>query len=283
MTQKTASSRKPVPLVIFPTELLSIPTTNTTIVEPGPEPIDKPPLLTGITHDSVYSFYGLFDDEAGTAAPHSLAMSAAVSIASTSDGNPDRLAGVLHRFLENAQRDCMTEAAPPDQRQIIQACWLVVRMFKPSEEYEVPRWHRDGRMFPCSCSTVKTQEEGEDKRLPHSKYAVTLLGPPTRVLKPHEAVDAALDRVRENRGLGYDESRERAELAEASRGCEEYEVRRGQVIRFSWGQGDSPVHSEPDFGGEDRVFVSVLFGSEEEIREMCRWRQETFGEVKVRG
>lgn len=276
---------KPAPLVVFPSELLSLPiTTNVT----SAEPTLALALLTRVNRHRVYSFYGPFDGEAGIT-PDLLPASAAACIASNSDGDPDRLAGVLRYFLNSARRDCIAEAAPPDQPQINQACWLVVRMFKPSKEYEVPRWHRDGRMFPCSCSgsPSATGEEPSSpgkpkpKQLPHSKYAVTLLGPSTRVLKPSETVDAALNRVKENRGLEYNEPKERAELAEALRECEEYEVRRGQMIRFSWGQDDSPLHSEPDFNGEDRVFVSVLFGSEEEIREMCRWRRQPFGEATV--
>lgn len=80
---------------------------------------------------------------------------------------------------------------------------------------------------------------------------------------------------------GLDEESPRVELIEALKGCEEYTVQYGQVIRFSWGQDDSPVHSETDFSGEDRVFVRVLFGSEEEIRDMCRLRRAPFAVAEV--
>ncbi|KAK8074799.1 hypothetical protein PG997_009462 [Apiospora hydei] len=260
MTVATATTR-PDPLVIFPSELLSTPTA----AKPTPE------LLTRIAQEKTYSFYGLFDATA-------LSTSAAACIASNSDGDAAHLTAVLRRFLKHAQQDCIAEAA----------CWLVARMFKPSEEYVVPRWHRDGRMFTCSCSGPVEAEEGgassgrAEQPLPHSKYAVTLLGPATRVLAPGQpAVDATLADVKSR--MGPDELRGRAELAEALGGCEECEVERGQVIRFSWGQDDSHVHSEPDFAGEDRVLVNVLFGSETEIRDMCRRRREMFGVVGVRG
>ncbi|KAK7962294.1 uncharacterized protein PG986_003119 [Apiospora aurea] len=270
MTTTTATTTRPDPLVIFPSELLSTPTA----AKPTSE------LLTRIAQEKVYSFYGPF--EAAT-----LSTSVAACITSNSDGSAARLTAVLRRFLDHAQQDCLAGAASPDKPLTTQACWLVARMFEPSEEYVVPRWHRDGRMFTCSCSgSVETEEGGEssgraEQPLPHSKYAVTLLGPATRVLAPGQpAVDAALADVKSRMGL--DEPQGRAELAEALGGCEECEVERGQVIRFSWGQDDSPVHSEPDFAGEDRVFVSVLFGSETEIRDMCRRRRETFGVVGVR-
>ncbi|KAK8072462.1 hypothetical protein PG996_005810 [Apiospora saccharicola] len=233
------------------------------------EPTPPAALLTRIAQEKVYSFYGLFNAT-------SLSTSAAACIASNSDGDPDRLAAVLRCFLEHSQQDCIAEAILPDKPQVAQACWLTVRMFKPSSEYEVPRWHRDGRMFACSCSfsgslleaVMLSDQEGQQRKSPHSKYAVTLLGPATRILVPSAVVDDPLADVKDRQGLD-DESSVRAELAEALKGCEEYTLQRGQMIRFSWGQDDSPVHSEPDFAGEDRVFVSVLLGSEAEIRDMC--------------
>lgn len=230
---------RPAPLILFPSELLpSLPNTTSTA---GPK---TPALLTRIAQEKVYSFYG--------------------------------------RFLDHAQQEANAEAALPDKPRVAQACWLAVRMFKPSREYEVPRWHCDGRIFACSCSgSISDNKEVRSgqvvqRQLPHYKFAVTLLGPATRVLVPSAVVDDALAADMQNR-RGLDESISRAELADALKGCEEYTVQRGQVIRFSWGQDDSPVHSEPDFGGEDRVFVSVLFGSEEEIRDMCQLRQTLFG------
>ncbi|KAK7914721.1 hypothetical protein PG985_012424 [Apiospora marii] len=273
---------RPAPLIIFPSELLpSLANTAGTAEQPTtPAAL----LLTRIAQEKTYSFYGPFDAA-------SLSASAAAFIASNSDSDAIPLATILSRFLDHAQQDCIAEAALPDRPQIAQACWLTVRMFKPSREYEVPRWHRDGRMFACSCSYLGSEDEeelqpsiqGARRQQPHSKYAVTLLGPATRVLVPSGVVDEALAADVQNRGGLDDESRSRVELAEATKGCEEYTVQRGQVIRFSWGQDDSPVHSEPDFAGEDRVFVSVLFGGEEEIRGMCRFRRVSFGVVEVRG
>ncbi|KAK8122391.1 hypothetical protein PG984_011061 [Apiospora sp. TS-2023a] len=272
---------RPAPLHIFPLDLLpSLPNTTSTAVEPTPPAA----LLTRIAQEKVYSFYGHFNAT-------SLSTSAAACIASNSDGDADRLAAVLGCFLEHSRQDCIAEARLPDKPQVAQACWLTVRMFKPSSEYEVPRWHRDGRMFACSCScsfsgsvleAVMLSDQVQHRKSPHSKYAVTLLGPATRVLVPSAVVDDALADVKSRQGLD-DDSSVRVELVEALKGCEEYTVQRGQMIRFSWGQDDSPVHSEPDFAGEDRVFVSVLLGSEEEIRDMCQCRQVPFGVVEVRG
>lgn len=74
---------------------------------------------------------------------------------------------------------------------------------------------------------------------------------------------------------------ERAELAAALEGIPLVELRAGQVVRFTWGEDDAPVHSEPDSSAENRLFVSVMFGSEEELRDMCSVRDEVYGEESV--
>lgn len=128
-------------------------------------------------------------------------------------------------------------------------------------------------MFTCACVAPK----------PHAKYAVTLLGPPTRLLCPHEDVDAIMRMVtakHEQKSRGADEENEdeeRTELAAALKERPLVQVGRGQVVKFTWGQEDSPVHSEPDSSAEDRVFVSVMFGSEEELRDMCQFRDQVYG------
>jgi hypothetical protein len=37
-----------------------------------------------------------------------------------------------------------------------------------------------------------------------------------------------------------------------------------QIVRFSWGREDSPIHSEPDLIC-DRIFMTILYGSESEL------------------
>jgi hypothetical protein len=211
-------------------------------------------LLTKVNQEDSYGFFGNFDID-------TLSKSAATFIAERSNGSVDDLTSTLSTFLSLAYNDCRETANPLDASSIANACWLCIRAFHPTSEFVEPRWHRDGRMFDCSC---------ESPQQPHSKYAVALLGPSTRILQPGADVDAAMSEV-DNWHEGQ------AELARRLAGHPEISVQRRQVIRFSWGQEDSPVHSEPDFSNEDRVFVSVLFGSEQEIRNMCEFRGEVFG------
>ncbi len=221
------------------------------------------PLLTKLKDDGVYSYYGKLESNLLT-----LAGAAAASIAVNSDGDLASLIDALAHFLTIAREDCLADAAPSDKPHITRSCWLVVRMTKPTDEYVTPRWHQDGRMFTCSCSTTGTN----GTHIPHSKYAVTLAGPATLALKSCKLIDETLAALQADNVNQYTA---RFDLAEKFAGCEREAVGDGEVIRFSCGEDDSPVHSEPDWAGRDRVFVSVLFGSEKEMRVMCEgWEEE---------
>lgn len=100
----------------------------------------------------------------------------------------------------------------------------------------------------------------------NSKYATTLLGNPTRVL-------AESDLVRKVVTGRHDKKRE--EYSEQLALEPVLDIKKGEIIRFTWGQTDSPVHSEPDENC-DRVFISIIFGSQREIRDMCNYRGSTY-------
>lgn len=112
--------------------------------------------------------------------------------------------------------------------------------------------------------------------MPHSKYAFTILDPLTRVMLPDPTVSAVLGTLSET-GRPWNQNRPNPELAKRLADYPEATVQPGQVIRFSWGQRDSLVHSKPDSTGLHRVFVSLLFGSEDEIRNMCDLGAEEYG------
>ncbi|ORY67107.1 uncharacterized protein BCR38DRAFT_426105 [Pseudomassariella vexata] len=216
----------------------------------------SPNLISQVPKYMSYSFYGSFD-------ANILSTSAASFVESNSNANSESIKPVIHNFLTLSRDYCRSSAKPQDRSQITHSCWLCIRMGPPTDEWKVPRWHRDGRMFECSCSSTP-----EGVRRPHSKYAMVIIGTATRVLAPSSYVDDVLQSVKRS-----NEDRGRSEIAEKIAGCEEVAMERGQIIRFSWGQKDSPVHSEPDSTGEHRVFVSVLYGSEDEIRDMCKLRR----------
>jgi len=107
----------------------------------------------------------------------------------------------------------------------------------------------------------------------HSKYAVILLGKTTHLLAESQLVSDVVKRS--HSGLREDYAKKLVNEPLVSIGLAE-------IFRFTWGQKDSPVHSEPDLKG-DRVFVSALYGTEGEIKTMCTMRQENYGEQNDSG
>jgi hypothetical protein len=61
-------------------------------------------------------------------------------------------------------------------------------------------------------------------------------------------------------------------LVEQLEDAKRVHVKQGDIVRFSWGCENSPVHSERDMVC-DRVFLTVHFGSEKELRGIiCDFR-----------
>ncbi|KAK1985853.1 hypothetical protein LZ30DRAFT_707274 [Colletotrichum cereale] len=225
--------------------------------------------VTSVHRQGTYGFYG-------PASTSRLAGFASDFILKHCAADRDGVFRALSSFLDDAAAHVRQHAGPADRESSTHSAWLCVRITAPTDAWVTPRWHRDGRMFDCACAAPR----------PHAKYAVTLLGPPTRMLWPSEAVDAAVRKVEARRsgldkGGDGDADEERAELAAALEGIPLVELRAGQVVRFTWGADDAPVHSEPDSSAEARLFASVMFGSEAELRDMCSFRDEVYGEESV--
>ncbi|KAH9896371.1 hypothetical protein F4778DRAFT_265175 [Xylariomycetidae sp. FL2044] len=238
-----------------------------------------PNLITEIHKDQSPGFYGPFNAQ-------ELAARAASLIKANSDADEARTAQVMQDFLELAQRDCLaqheSEPGSEEPSAATHSCWLCIRMTRPTDEWVLPRWHTDGLMFPCTCGSGSGSGGGSPSPPPHAKYAFTLLGPSTRILATDPEVTSIMHLRTQDEKTGrsvsaWDFNDPDPRLVERLKGFPEVEVKQGQVIRFTWGRDDSPVHSEPDMSGADRVFVTVLFGTEEELRGMCGWRREGYG------
>jgi hypothetical protein len=203
--------------------------------------------MTTVIDGDVYDYYG------PVPAPHMIT-EAAHFMAQNSDAQMSPLEETLKNFLRRTREDC---TGTPEESA---AAWLTIRMTKPTDEYTlIPRWHQDGVMFPP-----------DRAGLVRSKYAMTILGKPTRIM-------VASPYVFEVVGPDHDSEEMRQEYAERLASQPLENVATGQIFRFSYGQLDSPVHSEPDMNS-DRVFLSVLYGSEAELRRMCDWRHERYRE-----
>jgi hypothetical protein len=141
-------------------------------------------------------------------------------------------------------------------------------------------------MFECD-----TDMEG----VPRSKYALTFLGPPTLLLHQNQHVFETMKQGKKQffwwHGTGknvneeqVDEADERLRvwLAEQFEREEKVKVRGGEVVRFSWGRAESPVHSEPDLYVEGgTVFMTVLFGSEAELKRISVFKDVEWGIVEA--
>lgn len=217
------------------------------------------PSLTQVKGDCTGSYYGPLDVD-------SLAASSAEFITANSNGDKATLLRIVGDFLAFAAQDCTSGSSGGDSTH---SCWLTIRMTLPTNAWTIPRWHTDGVMFTCTCP--------DQERVMHSKYAVSLVGPGTRVMSTSEAVSAIVNGLDDQTGRPWDTNEPNAALALKMHEYKEAEVVVGQIIRFSWGQFDSPVHSEPDSTGLHRVFISVLFGAEPEIRDMCCFRGVEYG------
>ncbi|KAJ4138489.1 hypothetical protein NW768_002324 [Fusarium equiseti] len=229
------------------------------------------PLITSTTETSTFNYFGFVDG--------STTIEASKFLAKYSDGAAKDIESTITAFMRLTQHDCVGNTEEK------KACWLTIRVTKPNDEFEVTRWHRDGRMYPYD----KGRED-----VVRSKYAITLLGPSTLMLIPSAHTFATeLESYRRFRWRSSPGSSPPpyTNYEEADMAAREWlekkfekeprvEARQDQVIRFSWGRDDSPLHSEPDLVC-DRVFMSVLYGSETEIREMCEWRESQFGVYDV--
>lgn len=213
--------------------------------------------LSNVKEETIFGHYGKFDAER-------LADAASRWLAEHTDARETQARVHLSAFIKTAAEDALGPSAPPE------ACWLTIRAFKPTDEYTpVPRWHQDGRMFECSCSL------GPDSGRPHhSKYCTVFLGPNTRLLVSNQEAIAALDSIEKHWLDG-----KRPEVAAKLAGYPQPSSQPGQMFRMSWGRDDSPIHSEPDMSGSDRVFVSILFGLEAELKSMCEFRDEKYKDI----
>jgi hypothetical protein len=229
------------------------------------------PTITSVKRQSSFNYFGLVDASSLAAAIEYLT--------SHTDATKERASTFLNSFIEASQADCVGLA---DEKA---ACWLTIRLFHPSDEYRIPRWHQDGRMY--------TYDEGRESVV-RSKYGITLLGPHTAILPaaPHifDTMSNSELKFFTWRGksghrpteeeIEQAQDEQRAHLAEQYKNEERVQLRQGQVIRFSWGRDDSPVHSEPDFVC-DRVFMTVLYGSVPEIHRMCEFRGQEYGKSDI--
>ncbi|CAG8949537.1 hypothetical protein HYFRA_00007769 [Hymenoscyphus fraxineus] len=145
------------------------------------------------------------------------------------------------------------------------ACHMVIRIHKGSQvpcRLENHYWHVDNHYKPESPGDV------------NSLYAITFLGKPTLVLKPQSTLPPSIKREAEKVSTGlqiFSESRRQLneEIRNSNLRPNRYleTVKVGDIIRFTCGRNDSPIHAAGDINGtSDRIFMLIYFGSAKEIK-----------------
>lgn len=146
------------------------------------------------------------------------------------------------------------------------AYWLTIQIWsKPTHEFDLPRWHQDGYYwYPA--------EDGKVYKL-----GTVFTGPPTLFLEPTEHNFRIYNGAINHQHGNNDEERDmamRTWLAEQF-GYSGIVVQPGELARWTVGGGSAIIHSEPAIT-EPRIFISVLPGTEAQIRELAERRKRPF-------
>jgi len=177
-----------------------------------------------------------------------------VTIGNNDQEGIDQLSGSIQGAVVSMMKDFGAEAAH-----------VIVRVKLPTEEFSLPRWHRDGSFF--------VRENGNKI----FKKVLTLKGVPTRfaTISDEEAFQE-IERA---------ELKNNTKLFEGSISDEDYKkedirirnlyvnianelspLASGQSMVYEIGGNEQVLHSEPDIN-ESRIFMSVIVGSKDEIEE----------------
>ncbi|KAF2426593.1 hypothetical protein EJ08DRAFT_699889 [Tothia fuscella] len=232
---------------------------STNPIEILPHPLFLTSPLSEVQEPKEYKYFGNLDTLFAKT-------DAAEIVASNSDGEFTVIKKVIDEFLHITHDHC---SGNPDQESSV---YIQIRMTKPTQNWRIPRWHHDGRYFKPDPSCT----EG-------GKYVTTLLGPPTLFLKPSSTLSSYALRDNEEWKNAQRESgneKLRKIVDDALKEEERVHVPFGSIVWFAnmWkgtADGSAAVHSEPDMSDSDRVFVTVMYGSEVEIGDLCHsWEVE---------
>ena len=181
----------------------------------------------------------------------------------------------LKAFLEQAHSFVSQRAKGMDHY------WLDIRATQGSDEWNMPRWHTDGNFF-------HRPNEGQ------WKLATCLLGPGTLFLVDGDEGRKAEEQQRmimfetmekqifvdkvEERNFEMQKAREvRKILADMFVEWEIAQPSIGEMAFFRGGSVKAAVHSEPRSVG-DRIFVSVLPGTEAELKDLAKSWGKSWGD-----
>ena len=179
-------------------------------------------------------------------------------IAENSEGIKDTIARFVAKVAESTIKGFNQESA-----------WIAVRFSLPNNEYEVPRWHRDGAYFkPFDGETYKLVMTLKGAQ---TRFAGTINEERFNQLDLETAKNNSLVRENEEK-FKKEDIRLRKELDLVVKEIEP--CKEGQAAVFLGQRNHGKIHSEPHIL-EPRIFMSVIPASREQIDELRkRWEDK---------
>ncbi len=171
--------------------------------------------------------------------------------------NIDILNKIIHKILKKITSAYQTKY-----------CWMIIRVTLPTDDYDEPRWHKDGNFF---------QNPIKDT----SKFLTVLKGPGTLFIKKSKKVNEVfykyfMKKREEYKKLGYGHNEEIEDkykkiYVKEFKKCKHNQLKTKDGLIFFTGNYEDEfknglLHSEPK-KDVPRFFISILPGSETEINE----------------
>lgn len=180
------------------------------------------------------------------------------------------LAKYFVEMRENTMLDieCISQLVARLSKSIIEgfekeSAWVMVRVSLPTDKYNVPRWHPDGRYF--------TSPEKTYKLVATLKGPQTLFAEKTDAKKFKELLRKGSENFETNvikndnrKKFEVEDLRIRKKLTETVKGIKTCE--KNQAVAYLVGDENAVIHSEPKMN-VPRIFISILSGSKEQIGE----------------
>ncbi|KAI8955792.1 hypothetical protein F4801DRAFT_586492 [Xylaria longipes] len=169
--------------------------------------------------------------------------------------------------------------------------WLTIRATEATSEFDKPRWHTDDVFFSArggGLRAIPCEDDG-DRTLDlqtNWKLCTTLLGPSTMFIPTEYQAEARKTQRVTRKSLATDHDctsirciacaatsdavRERLTTQLKPMGAVQATL--GECAFFRIGQEKGAVHSEPCMSGGDRIFVNVVPGRKDELKNlMTKW------------
>ncbi|KAI0425624.1 hypothetical protein F5Y09DRAFT_334839 [Xylaria sp. FL1042] len=173
--------------------------------------------------------------------------------------------------------------------------WLTIRATKATNEFDKPRWHTDDMFFSACGGALRTvpREDDKDNNTNRTmdlqtdwKLCTTFLGPSTMFIPVEHQAKARTTQRLARKALATDHDctsirciacaatsdavRERLSTDLEPMGM--MQAASGECAFFRIGQEKGAVHSEPCMSGGDRIFVNVVPGKKDELKNlMGKW------------